>query len=575
MTYNIQSEEILNGLVDNIPHAIFWKDKNLVFQGCNKKFALQFGLDDPKDIIGKTDFDFPFSRKMVEKYHLDDKEVLLGISKENYEETQRQADGTVKTVLVSKIPLYLNETITGLLGIYFDITDRKAQEEELKIAKKKAESSSKAKSEFIANMSHDIRTPLSGILGMAQALFHVSNETYEGLQKKPLDEFDPLDLLKQFLTTVDEDSQLLMRAAHELLSFCNEILETMHLESGNRFKEAESFNLHEIIEHNINLLQPSAHHKQLELSFEVDECLPTYFNGLRSYLDRSLLNLLSNALKFTEQGFVRVKVTLDHSKLQAIPPSYGDILQLLIIIEDSGIGIPKDKFEIIFEHFSRLTPSYQGLYKGSGLGLYTVKRYLEAMNATIELESDLGQGSTFTIRLPLIVSDHSDCKKPSTQWIKKPRSATLEIISEIEPKHPVTASILIVEDNIIATKALQIGLKGFRCSCDHAENGMQAISMVQKNNYDLIFMDIGLPDMDGIEVTKRIRAFDVHTPIIALTGHANDPEKRLESFEVGIQEVLSKPLPTTQIAPILQEYVFKKIHKPKSLQDIAWMMHPG
>ena len=171
---------------------------------------------------------------------------------------------------------------------------------------------------------------------------------------------------------------------------------------------AESFDLRELVKHNIELTQPIARHKQLQLSCEIDDCIPTYLRGLRNYLHRTLLNLLSNALKFTNEGFVKIKVQLLSNNQLAY--SLGDTVGLKISIQDSGIGIPEDKFETVFE---------QGLYKGAGLGLYAVKRYIEGMQATIKVESEVGQGTCFIIILPLTVSDHSGYREKISYRMSK------------------------------------------------------------------------------------------------------------------------------------------------------------
>lgn len=174
---------ILNILLNYLPHAIFWKDNQLVFQGCNKQFAHQFGYDEPDSIIGKTDFDFPFPSHLIKIYQEDDQKIITtGIPKLNYEETQMQADGTAKTLLVSKVPFRDKEgKILGVLGIYTDITDRKIVENDLKKAKDVAEIANQAKTEFIANMSHDIRTPLTGIVGISKLL---ENEVQKPREKQ-------------------------------------------------------------------------------------------------------------------------------------------------------------------------------------------------------------------------------------------------------------------------------------------------------------------------------------------------------------------------------------------------------
>ncbi len=296
-------------------------------------------------------------------------------------------------------------------------------------------------------------------------------------------------------------------------------------------------------------MHPIAHHKNLDFSSEIDEAIPAYFSGLRSYIDRTLLNLLSNALKFTKKGSVKLKI----ETLNKPNTSYrvGDKINLKISVKDTGIGIPEDKFTTIFEHFSRLTPSYQGLYKGAGLGLYTVKRYIEAMQADIKLESMLGKGSCFTISLPLSVSDHSDREKISFREEKT--------FKNLKPETCLNLSILIVEDNLLAAKSVQANLKYLNIeNTEVAENGLQALKMVQERDYDLILMDIGLPDMDGIEVTRKIRALNYQTPILALTGHGSEPEIKEEALAAGMQDVLLKPLQIHKLKTVLELYFVKK-----------------
>ncbi len=474
-------------------------------------------------------------------------------------------DGKIRWIMDRGFPIYNKGICCGVTGVAVDITREKMYEAELIIAKKAAEAANQAKSEFIANMSHDIRTPLTGIIGMTQEMFNVADDIRPMLEKEAVPEDKYFTLLKHIVDTVQEDSQLLIGATDELLELCNEILETMRLESGHSPEEAESFSLEALVKRNISLLQPAASHKKLTLSYEMNPQIPTYFSGLRNYLDRTLLNLISNALKFTDTGFVKVKVTLledSHSTHCS-----GERLSLQIVVEDSGMGIPKDKFETIFEHFSRLTPSYEGMYKGAGLGLYTVKRYIEAMNATIEVDSEVGKGTRFIITLPLIVSNHSDREKEAlplpitakSQVIQSKKTSKLE-----DPaKANVAAVVLVVEDNPLAARSLQSILTRLNCASDHAENGEEALNMVQLNDYDLVLMDVGLGcGMDGIETTKQIRALHklqlLNLPIIAVTGHANDAEKKEEALTAGMQDVCPKPLLLSTLETLLEHYVYKR-----------------
>ncbi len=358
-------------------------------------------------------------------------------------------------------------------------------------------------------------------------------------------------------------------------------------------EHAESFDLRELVEYNVELIQPLAQHKKLKLSCEIDDCIPTYFSGLHSYLGFILLNLLSNALKFTHDGFVKVNVQLITKN--HITYNLGDMINLKILVQDSGIGIPEDKFETIFEHFSHLTPSYQGPYNPAGLGLYAVKRRIDAMQGKIRVESEVGKGTCFIITLPLTVSDHSDREKIA-YCMPKPFQTQANgftyppKVKEIT-KPDASAVIFLVEDNLAAAKSVQYSLNRINrgCTCEVAANGMQAIKMVKEHNYDLILMDIGLPDIDGIEVTRQIRALNnpqiAQVPIVALTAHGDDPQKKKEALAAGMQEVFAKPLPPFALESLLQRYIFKpeqdlatphKVAKPtlaeiqKMVQVIDW-----
>lgn len=566
---------ILSKILENIPNYVFWKDANFVYQGCNLNFLKFVGCKDFDDLIGRTDYDLPWGKYTADIYRQEDRQILeSGNSIVSKEVPMLWANADEEKILyISKAPLRDHEQrIIGVLGVYIDITKQKKLESQLKTALK-------AKSEFIANISHDIRTPIAGMVGMVQDLINAADHTESSLHTSEKD-----CLLQNIIQTVRHDGYYLMAATGELLQFCNEIIEIVSLESPNPKDRSESFRLYDLLKHNIDLLGPVAHHKKLHLSYKIDQNVPPYLNGFRVYLDRVLLNLISNALKFTEKGSVKVFVrTLSHNDVDDW--KIGEKINIQIIIEDTGIGIPDDKFETIFEHFSRLMASYEGLYRGSGLGLYTVKHYVEVMNGKIELKSTVNKGTTFTVTLPFTISDHSDRPNESISslqtrdtFVQFPGEKNLEVKNLQEGDH--FASILVVEDNDLAAMALKIALRPFKCAIDIAKNGGQAVTMAERGDYDLIFMDIGLPDFSGIEAAKKIRVLadskKSAVPIVGLTGHAANTAMRQKSLCAGMQEVLSKPAEPLVLESVFNRFIFEwpeKVGCVESTQESEMELH--
>lgn len=556
--YVAQIRDYLGSIIAKMPCYVYWKDKKFRYLGCNEITSKIMGLSSIEEVINKTDYDFGWDKDLVNGYRRIDTEIIkTGKPKLNLEETLIDKEGKEFHLLVNKMPLfgYKGEVI-GIVGVSVDITERKNMEKALRKAKEAAEVGNKVKTEFIANMSHDIRTPIAGMLGMVQDLLNVAEEA-KSSSNSPI---------PNIVEIVSRDAELLMGATYELLQLCNEILEVVRLESGKKAERLESFDLRELIQHNVELLQPVAHHKKIKLFSEVNESVPQYIEGMRIYLDRILLNLISNALKFTETGFVKVSLNFPNKGVSS--HQIGDTVILEITIEDSGIGIPNDKFDMLFENFSRLTPSYEGLYKGAGLGLYTVKRYVDAMNGTIKVISEVGKGTSFIVSTPFIISDHAERPEVSVRLPKRRSgrdlqvealSQTMETFSKNKGK---VFSVLVVEDNTLAAMAVKITLDSFNCIIDVAENGEEAIKKAESSIYDFILMDVGLPDMDGTEATKMIRALEdkgkSSVPIIALTGHSDEGKRREECLNAGMQEVFGKPLQRLAVESILQRFVCTK-----------------
>jgi two-component system aerobic respiration control sensor histidine kinase ArcB len=359
-------------VINNVPHFLFWKDHNGIFLGCNKAFSKSAGFQSPEDLVGKTDYDMPWKENAID-YINDDKHIMdAGKPRLNYEEYQRQADGTSKVMLVSKVPMFDegHKKIIGILGVYTDISERKAIEEELKEAKEKAEIANTAKNAFLENMRHDIRTPLSGIIGFAELLRNEKNPDKIG-----------------------NYTNKLVASSTELLNFLNEILESIHIASGEIPLVHRQFNLKDIFKSLSNLYQPKAHEKKLTLEFHFDEKISPYLIGDPVRIYRVILELLGNALKFTQEGRVDIYAKISKKNDEDI------IIQ--IEVKDTGAGISSENQHELFVRFKRFTPSSQGIYQGSGLGLSIVKQFIEDLQGEIYYDTKNTTGAKFICLIPL------------------------------------------------------------------------------------------------------------------------------------------------------------------------------
>lgn len=425
-TYWKQRDFIID-LLKQLPSYVFWKNTDCIYLGCNDAFAQSLGFSSPEEIVGKNDFDLPITKAESAAYRADDKEVMQsGKPKLNIEEPQTFLDGRKVILLTSKVPLLdKNNKVIGVLGIYTDITDRKRLEEDLRSAKEAAEAGNKAKTEFLENMRHDIRTPLSGIIGCAAAI----KENIEDPQK------------------IEEYADNLIASSDSLLNFLNEILEAVKIASGNLPLLKKKFNLKEKLLAIIKLNQPKANHKKLELTFEYDESIPHYLIGDSNRVSRIILELVTNALNFTSKGHVKISVKLAEQRMR-------DLI-IKIIIEDTGTGIALDKQQEIFTRFKRLTPSYEGIYKGSGLGLFVVKQFIDDIEGEIYLESELQKGSVFCCIVPLqkalldeeLGVDHSVIKTTKAELLLP---KTIPSITKIQRQPTGSNHVLVVEDLDIA-----------------------------------------------------------------------------------------------------------------------------
>lgn len=523
----------MNAIINNLPGAVYWKDKEGRYMGCNKFVATMAGFQSPDEMIGKTDYDLCWS-EFAEEWRLLDNQVIQENATIQSEENVKLASGKIITELTFKTPLknQQDETI-GVIGTSLDITDRKLLEAALKESKNLADAANQAKTEFLANMRHDIRTPLSGIVGFSEILKTESSEPH-----------------------IKEYADNLVASSHALLELMDEVLEAVRVSSGEIPLLKRKFNLNDTIKQVINLYASRAQEKKLALSLTLDPKLPNYVIGDKIRLHRIALELVGNALNFTNRGSVTVHLALakqDHHQLV-----------LKMTVTDTGISISKDKQQEIYLQFKRLTPSYQGIYKGTGLGLYVVKQFIDELGGEIYVESEAGKGSVFTCLIPLKIPllddssgvDTSDDLKTDRPFISSLKNKMI-MPKPVSPSKTQT-SVLIVEDNVIAQSVVKALLSALSCEVSIASSGHEALTLCKQHHYDLIFMDIGLGEgMDGYEVTRYIRTHLDTTnsiPIIALTAHGGGESKQ-RCIEAGMDAVLTKPLTQTNAADILNSFI--------------------
>ena len=417
-----------------------------------------------------------------------------------------------------------NNSITGVLGIASDITVHKKAEEELTNAKLIAEETAKIKEQFLANMSHEIRTPMHGIIGLTDILLNTKLDTAQ------------LTYMQAIKTSSDN-----------LLIIINDILDFSKIEAGKMNFESVQFNIEKIINSAIELFQSKADEKSISLILEKDSTIPEFVTGDPTRLTQILNNLISNAIKFTERGEVRLSIRLVSLDKKNVT--------LCFEIKDTGIGIAEKSIPTIFDSFTQASSDTTRKFGGTGLGLTIVKKLINLQNGEIIVKSKLGAGTTFTFSLPFILSSDENIS------LQKDSSENYSISN---------LRILVAEDNKVNQMIVKKVLSDWNLNTEFADNGLIALQMLKTSDFDIILMDIQMPEMDGYTAVQKIRSEFSGTksmiPIIAMTAHAISTEKQ-KCLDAGMNGYISKPFEPADLKKKIIELTKTKLSELKGIQS--------
>jgi PAS domain S-box-containing protein len=643
-------------ILDTIPLPVFYKDLKGAYKGCNTKFEEFIGKS-RMEIMNKTVFDI-LPPHIAEQHNKKDLDIFGGSVIQAYESNVRNADGLLRCVVFHKAP-YLDGdgSPAGIVGILFDITERKEMEEAIRKAKEAAESASLAKSEFLANMSHEIRTPLNAVTGMTGLLL---DSQLSGDQR--------------------EYAEVVRASAGSLLSVINDILDFSKIDAGKMSLEVTDFDLFSIMEDISEICSMKAYEKGLDYITIIDSNTPYALRGDPGRLRQILLNLAHNAIKFTPSGRIIINATLE--KEDSI------FVSVRFSVMDTGIGIPQDKMGRLFQSFSQVDSSTTRRFGGTGLGLVISKRLAEMMGGKIGVESEEQKGSTFwftatferqekageayhveqaeLLRIlvvesrsihrhalcellkilrvsyressteeeawqnlvesagegspfnlvisvgaagetwppvllervkaePSIADTHFILIHPPSQSVRRSageRNESLKVLSppiriaqlaeaiwelhassslasarftadgEFQPDEKSRkVRILLAEDNITNQKVILAMLDKLGYRADAVANGLEAIRALDIAPYDLIFMDVQMPEMDGFTATEAIRKSEEgtgkHIPIIAMTAYAMTGDRE-RCLQAGMDGYVAKPITTKVVMDVLEKFGFSQ-----------------
>lgn len=431
--------------------------------------------------------------------------------------------GELLQVLFYEVAL-LNECATlALLLIFINVQSS----QEIRI--EKTEAMARAKTEFIANVSHEIRTPINAILGMNEIILRESNEE-----------------------NVREYSENIKNASSKLLGIVNDILDFSKIESNKMEIIPVPYRLSSLVYDLHNLIADRAEAKGLKLNFFVSPEMPEKLIGDEVRINQIALNLLTNAVKYTQKGFVECSIGYE---------DMGEDILMKLEVKDSGIGIQKDDIDKLFDSFQRVDEKRNRSIEGTGLGLSIVKQLVDLMDGELSVYSTYGEGSRFVVQIPQRVLS----REPVGDFKKRMRKQESEQVVSQGALIAPEARVLAVDDNKMNLKVLQGLLKRTRISLEVVESGEEAIAKIQENNYDLVLLDHRMPHMDGVETLKVMKDRNLlgETPVIALTANAISGARE-QYIQIGFQDYLSKPISGDRLEEALKRW----LPEEKILQDI-------
>ncbi len=505
-------EEKYRNMIANMNLGLLEVDNNEVIQYANQSFCNVSGFD-LDELLGKNPADvFVYNKQKVDLINNQVELRKQGVSSV-YQIPVKNKRGELRWWAISGAPNYDDQgNQIGSIGIHLDITDQKNLEEDLKKEKVKAQEASKAKEAFLANMSHEIRTPLNAIIGFLREL---SKQELTELQKNYV-----------------ENSSF---ASQHLLSIINDILDISKIEAGEMSLDIKDFSLQNSISNVIRILSSRAKQKKLNLHYNCDDELAPVFLGDSSKIEQILYNLIGNSLKFTQEGGIDVSCRLisDHPKYQSV----------IISVKDTGIGMSKEFINNIYKKFQQEDANITRKFGGTGLGMTVTKELVKLMKGKIIIDSEKNKGTTVEITLNL---NKGTANKENTT-----NQQGLPISVE-------GVKVLLVEDNELNRLVAQNSLRYFKCVVTECENGLEALKILEQERFDIILMDIQMPELDGIETTKKIRkSYNLSTPIIALTANAFKSEIE-KCKKAGMDDYLTKPFAEDALLKIIAKYTTKK-----------------